>query len=333
MTKRAWAEAKTDQVPLLAAGVAFFGFLSLFPAIIAAVMTYGLVANPRQIRDQISGVTDALPKDARSLVMGQIDTITSTPQQSLGIGVVVALALALWSASGGVGNLISAVNLAYDEEETRGFVRRKALALGMTLGAIIFALVAIGLVAVAPAVFDALGLSTAGRLIAEVVRWVLLLALVMAALAVVFRVAPDRDAPKFAWVTIGAIIATVIWLIASLGFSFYVDNFGSYSKTYGSLAAVVVMLLWLWITCYIVLLGAEINAESEAQTVEDTTKGPAKPLGDRGAVKADSLPPAEGQPRKPSTDVVPDRWRCRRLSVSSTPSPTQAPPRRSPMKW
>ncbi len=294
MTKRAWAEAKTDQVPLLAAGVAFFGFLSLFPAIIAAVMTYGLVANPRQIRDQISGVTDALPKDARSLVMGQIDTITSTPQQSLGIGVVVALALALWSASGGVGNLISAVNLAYDEEETRGFVRRKALALGMTLGAIIFALVAIGLVAVAPAVFDALGLSTAGRLIAEVVRWVLLLALVMAALAVVFRVAPDRDAPKFAWVTIGAIIATVIWLIASLGFSFYVDNFGSYSKTYGSLAAVVVMLLWLWITCYIVLLGAEINAESEAQTVEDTTKGPAKPLGDRGAVKADSLPPAEG---------------------------------------
>jgi len=294
VTKRAWAEAKTDQVPLLAAGVAFFGFLSLFPAIIAAVMTYGLVANPRQIRDQISGVTDALPKDARSLVMGQIDTITSTPQQSLGIGVVVALALALWSASGGVGNLISAVNLAYDEEETRGFVRRKALALGMTLGAIIFALVAIGLVAVAPAVFDALGLSTAGRLIAEVVRWVLLLALVMAALAVVFRVAPDRDAPKFAWVTIGAIIATVIWLIASLGFSFYVDNFGSYSKTYGSLAAVVVMLLWLWITCYIVLLGAEINAESEAQTVEDTTKGPAKPLGDRGAVKADSLPPAEG---------------------------------------
>ncbi|MBA2699290.1 MAG: YihY/virulence factor BrkB family protein [Nocardioidaceae bacterium] len=294
VTKRAWAEAKTDQVPLLAAGVAFFGFLSLFPAIIAAVMTYGLVANPRQIRDQISGVTDAMPKDARSLVMGQIDTITSTPQQSLGIGVVVALALALWSASGGVGNLISAVNLAYDEEETRGFVRRKALALGMTLGAIIFALVAIGLVAVAPAVFDALGLSTAGRLIAEVVRWVLLLALVMAALAVVFRVAPDRDAPKFAWVTIGAIIATVIWLIASLGFSFYVDNFGSYSKTYGSLAAVVVMLLWLWITCYIVLLGAEINAESEAQTVEDTTKGPAKPLGDRGAVKADSLPPAEG---------------------------------------
>lgn len=285
-------------MPLLAAGVAFFSFLSLFPAMIAAAMTYGLVADPRQIRDQVSSVTDAMPKDARSLVMGQIDTITSTPQQSLGIGLVLALALALWSASGGVGYLISAVNLAYDEEETRGFVRRKGLALGLTLGSIVFALVGLALVAVAPAVFDSLGLSTVGRVIAEVLRWVLLLVVVMVALAFVFRVAPDRDAPKFAWVSTGAIVATVIWLVASLGFSLYVDNFGSYSKTYGSLAAVVVLLLWLWITCYIVLLGAEINAESEAQTVADTTKGPEKPLGQRDAVKADSLPPAEGAAEK-----------------------------------
>jgi len=298
VTKRAWAEAKTDQVPLLAAGVAFFGFVSLFPAMIAAVMTYGLVADPRQIRDQVSNVTDTMPKDARSLIMGQIDTITSTPQQSLGVGLVIALVLALWSASGGVGYLISAVNLAYDEEETRGFVRRKGLALGLTLGSIVFALIGIALVAVAPAVFDALGLSTAGRVIAEVLRWALLLIVVMVALAFVFRVAPDRDAPKFAWVSTGAVVATVIWLVASLAFSLYVDNFGSYSKTYGSLAAVVVLLLWLWITCYIVLLGAEINAESEAQTVADTTKGTDEPLGQRGAVKADSLPPAKGAAEK-----------------------------------
>ncbi len=278
-------------MPLLAAGVAFFGFLSLFPAMIAAVMTYGLVADPRQIRDQVSSVTDAMPSDARSLLMSQINTITSTPQQSLGIGLLIALAIALWSASGGVGNLISAVNLAYDEEETRGFVRRKALALGLTLGAIVFALLGITLVAVAPAVFDILGLSTAGRVLAEAARWVLLLGLVMVGLAVVYRVAPDRDSPKFAWVSTGAIVATIIWLVASLAFSLYVDNFGSYSKTYGSLAAVVVMLLWLWITCFIVLLGAEINAESEGQTAVDTTKGPEAPLGERGAVKADSLPP------------------------------------------
>ena len=299
MTRRAWAEAKTDQVPLLAAGVAFFGFLSLFPALIAAVTTYGLVADPSQIRSQIGNVTEAMPRDARSLIMTQIDTLTSTPQQSLGLGLIIALALALWSASGGVGYLMSAINLAYDEEETRGFVKRKALALGLTLGSIIFALVGIGLVAIAPAVFDSLGLSTIGRVVAEAARWLLLLVLVILALAVAYRVAPDRDAPRFAWVSTGAIVATVIWLIASLGFSLYVDNFGSYGKTYGSLAAVVVMLLWLWITCYIVLLGAEINAESEAQTVADTTKGPEAPLGERGAVKADSLPGEEEAAERP----------------------------------
>nr|MBA3232937.1 YihY/virulence factor BrkB family protein [Propionibacteriales bacterium] len=293
VTKRAWSETKVDQVPLLAAGVAFFGFLSLFPAVIAAVMTYGLVADPKQIRDQVSSVTDAMPADARSLLMGQIDTITSTPQQSLGIGLLIALALALWSASGGVGYLISAVNLAYDEEENRGFVRRKGLALLLTFGAIVFALLGIALVAVAPAVFDSLDLSIVGRVVAEIVRWLLLLFLVTVGLAVVYRVAPDRDAPRFAWVSVGAAVATVIWLVASLGFSLYVDNFGSYSKTYGSLAAVVVMLLWLWITCYVVLFGAEVNAESEAQTIADTTTGPAEPLGERGAVKADSVPPGE----------------------------------------
>ena len=279
--------------------MAFFGFLSLFPALIAAITTYGLVADPRRIRDQISSVTDAMPKDARSLIMKQVDSLTSAPQGSLGLGLLIALALALWSASGGVGYLISAINLAYDEEETRGFVKRKGLALGLTLAAIVFALVGLGLVAVAPAVFDSLGLSVVGRVVAEVVRWLLLLLLVMLGLAVAYRVAPDRDAPRFAWVSTGAVIATVIWLVASLGFSLYVDNFGSYGKTYGSLAAVVVMLLWLWITCYIVLLGAEINAESEAQTVADTTKGPEEPLGERNAVKADSLPAEEESADRP----------------------------------
>lgn len=270
--------------------MAFFGFLSLFPAIIAAVTTYGLVADPRQIRDQVEDITGALPSDAQSVVTGQVDALTATPQQALGLGLVIALALALWSASGGVGYLISAVNLAYDEEESRGFLRLKSLSLLLTLGAIVFAVVGIGLVGVAPAVFDSLGLSSLGRVLAEIVRWLLLLGLFTVALAVIYRVAPNRDAPRFAWVSTGAAVATVIWLVASVAFSLYVDNFGSYSETYGSLAAVVVLMLWLWITCYIVLLGAEINAESEAQTATDTTQGPPEPLGERGAVKADTSP-------------------------------------------
>ena len=290
IAKRAWAEAKADQVPLLAAGVAFFAFLSLFPALVALVMLYGLVADPQQVQRQIESFASALPSDAQTLLRDQMEALTSTSQQSLGVGLVIALAAALWSASGGVGQMMTAINTAYDEEETRGFVKRKALALLLTLGAIVFVVLALGLVAVLPAVLDALGLPPALRVGVEVLRWVGLVVVVSVALAVLYRLAPDRDAPKFRWVSVGAVIATLLWVIASVGFSLYVDNFGSYGKTYGALAGVVVLLLWLWITSYAVLLGAEANAEAEQQTGRDTTRGAEQPMGQRGAVKADSPP-------------------------------------------
>jgi membrane protein len=290
VTKRAWAESKADQVPLLAAGVAFFSFLSLFPAMIAAVMVYGLVADPKTVADQAKQLSEALPKDAASLITAQMEAITRTPQQSLGLGLIVALVLALWSASGGVGNVMSAVNIAYDEEETRGFVKRKALAILFTLGAILFAVVAIVLIAVLPVLLDEFIPNGVVRVLIEVGRWVGLLVAVMVALAVLYRYAPDRDAPQLKWASVGAVVSTVIWLIASLGFSLYVDNFGSYGKTYGALAGVVVLLLWLWISMFVVLLGAEINAEAEQQTGVDTTVGKPRPRGSRNAVKADTLP-------------------------------------------
>lgn len=298
VTKRAWAEAKLDQVPLLAAGVAFYTFLSLFPAMIAAVTLYGLWADPQTVTRQTEAVTEALPKDAASIITDQMKAIAEQPEQSLGLGLIIALALALWSASGGVGNIITAVNVAYDEEETRGFVKRKLLALGLTLGAILFATIAIGLIAVAPAVLDAFIPDGPLHWLLQGVRWVGLVLAVTVALAVLYRYAPDRDAPKLRWVSVGATVATVIWLVASVGFSVYVDNFGSYSKTYGALAGVAVLMLWLWITAYIVLLGAEINAESEQQTVKDTTVGPAEPIGQRGAVKADSYPDEQPTEKK-----------------------------------
>lgn len=290
ITRRAWAEAKRDQVPLLAAGVAFYSFLSLFPAMIAAVTLYGLVADPATVARQSEEVARALPADAASLVTGQMEAISESPQGSLGFGLLIALVLALWSASGGVGNIVTAVNIAYDEEETRGFVRRKALALGLTLGALVFVVLAVGLVAVAPAVLDSAVDVPGMRWGLEAARWLMLLVAVGVALAVVYRFAPDREAPQLQWVSVGAAVATVLWLVASLGFSLYVDNFGSYGRTYGALAGVVVLLLWLWMTVFIVLLGAEINAEAEQQTAEDTTTGPERPLGQRGAVVADSLP-------------------------------------------
>jgi membrane protein len=296
--KRAWKEAKSDQVPLLAAGVAFYSFLALFPAMIAAVMLYGLVRDPDDVRRQVDQVSDALPSDAASVLTTQLEAITSTSSGSLGLGLLVSLVLALWSASGGVGNIVTAINVAYDEEETRGFVKRKALSLVFTLAAIVFVVVAISLVAVAPAVFDSLVDAGPLRWGLEALRWLGIVAAMTVALAVLYRVAPDRDDPEFKWVSIGAVVATVLWLIASLGFSLYVDNFGSYNKTYGALAGVVVLLLWLWLTMYVVLLGAEINAEAEQQTVKDTTVGPDEPLGQRGAVKADTMP--GDQPPRPT---------------------------------
>jgi membrane protein len=291
--RRAHKEAKADQVPLLAAGVAFYAFLAIFPTLIAAVLLYGLVADPAEVTQQVRQIGKALPSSAQSMLSDQMTSLTQTSQQALGIGLLIALVGALWSASGGMGNLITAVNVTYDEDESRGFVRRKALSLLLTLGAILFVVLAVSLIAVLPAVMRALGLPVALRAVVEVIRWVGLVAAMMVALAGLYRLGPDRDAPRMRWVSVGAVVVTILWVVASFGFSFYVDNFGSYGKTYGSLAGVVVLLLWLWITTYLVLLGAEMNAEAEEQTARDTTKGPPRPLGERDAVKADSVPGAE----------------------------------------
>jgi membrane protein len=296
VVKRAWKEAKSDQVPLLAAGVAFYSFLALFPAMIAAVMLYGLVRDPADVQRQVDELSAALPSDAASVLTTQLEAITSAPSSSLGLGLLVSLALALWSASGGVGNILSAINIAYDEEETRGFVKRKGLSLLLTIAAIGFVVVTISLVAVVPALLDNLVDAGPLRWGLEALRWLGLVAAMSVALAVLYRVAPDRDDPEFRWVSVGAVVATVTWIAASVCFSLYVDNFGSYNKTYGALAGVVVLLLWLWLTMYVVLLGAEINAEAEQQTAKDTTVGPDEPLGQRGAVKADTMP-GEQPPR------------------------------------
>jgi membrane protein len=287
VTKRAFAEGKTDNVSILAGGVAFFAFLALFPAMIAAITLYGLVADPATVAGQISSMAALLPETARPLIVDQLNSVAAASGGALGVGLIVSLLAAIWSASGGTMNLIKATNVAYDEDESRGFLKLRGIALLLTLGAVVFVLLAVALVAVVPVLFNALGLAGVGLVIAQVVRWVLLVVLVVAALAIVYRVAPDRDTPRFSWVSTGAIVATLLWVIGSVLFSLYVSNFGSYNKTYGALAGVIVLMLWLYLTCYIVLLGAEINAESEKQTSRDSTTGPEAPRGRRGAEAAD----------------------------------------------
>jgi len=296
IAKRGWAEAKTDNVPLLAAGMAYYAFLAIFPALIAAVLIYALVADPGQIAEQVNNLGSALPAEIRKTITDQISLAEG---RGAGWGAVIAILLALFSASGGVGNMMTAINTAYDEEETRGFVKKRAIALALTLGAIIFLLVVVALVAVLPGVLQVLGTSTLVTVAIQVVRWLLIVVVIAIALAVLYRVAPDRDAPKMRWTSVGAAIATVLWIVASVGLSLYVSNFGSYAKTYGALAGIVILLLWLFITSYAILLGAEINAESEQQTIKDTTKGPEQPIGDRDAVKADTVPePEDGSASK-----------------------------------
>jgi len=290
--RRAVKEMGADHVTLIAGGVAYSWFLSLFPGLIAAVMIYGLVTDPAEVEGQIATMAQALPRSAETLLSEQMRSIAGSSSGGLSFGLIISIALALWSASAGMAGLVEATNIAYDEEEERNFFVKRGLALLLTLGFIVFLALSIGLLAVLPLVLNSIGLGTVGTVLAQVGGYLGLVVVMVVALGLLYRVGPDRDSPRFSWVSQGAVIATVLWVIASIGFSFYVDNFGSYGETYGSLAGVIVLLLWLWITATVVLLGAEINAEAEGQTAKDSTTGPEKPMGQRDAVKADEPPPA-----------------------------------------
>jgi membrane protein len=287
--RRVKAEVKEDNVTLLAAGVAFYAMLAIFPAIIAVVTVYGMVADPNQVETQVGEFARSLPSGADELLTEQLQNVTQAGRQSLSIGLAVSLLAVLWSASSGVQGLVKSLNLVYDERESRGFLKLRGLSLLLTLGAIVVAVVALALITVFPAVIDDLGLGQAGELAASIARWVVLALLVLVALAVVYRLAPDRASPRWRWVSWGAVVALVVWLLGSVGFSWYVDNFGKYNQTYGALAAVIVLLLWLFLSAFAVLLGAELDAETERQTARDTTTGPERPLGERDAEVADTL--------------------------------------------
>src|SRR5215211_1400836 len=247
--KRVKAEVKEDNVGLLAAGVAFYAMLAIFPAIIAVVTVYGMVADPDQVKTQVGELAKSLPAGADELLEDQLTNVVNAGRQALSIGLALSLLALLWSVSSGVQALIT----------------------------------------VFPGVIDGLGLGRAGQVAASVARWVVLAVLVLLALGVVYRLGPDRANPRWRWVSAGAVVALVLWLLGSVGFSYYVDNFGKYNQTYGALAAVIILLLWLFLSAFAVLLGAEFNAETERQTARDTTTGPERPPGERGAEVADDI--------------------------------------------
>lgn len=291
LTKRSFREIGEDHLSLIARGVAFSWFLAVFPGLVAAISIYGLVTSPQEVASQVQNLAGSLPESAQAVITNQLKSIASAGGGALTVGLIISIAIALWSASAGMAGLVEALNIAYDEEEDRNLVIKRGLALMLTVGFIAFFAISIGCIAVVPFLAQALGGGILLSVVFEIARWLLLILLAIVALALLYRVGPDRDAPAIRWLSVGSVIATIIWVAASIGFAFYVDNFGSYAKNYGALAGVVVLLLWFWITALVVLVGAEINAELEAQTATDTTTGPPEPMGQRGAVKADEPPP------------------------------------------
>lgn len=282
-------QVQEDSVSLLAAGVAFYGMLALFPAMAAFISLYGLMTSPAEAQQQLATLTATLPPQVGPLIRSQLESIVQSASTALTTGFVVSLLGLLWSASKGTQGLIRGLNIAYDERENRGFLRIRLLALALTLGGLIFTGVALAAVAVLPVILTNLGLGTVGEWTIRIVRWPLLALLLAVALAVVYRYGPNRDEPKWRWVSPGAAIALVLWLLGSFAFSIYINNFGNYNETYGAFGAIIILLLWLFLSSFVVLLGAEINAEIEHQTRVDTTEGAPRPMGRRDAYVADHL--------------------------------------------
>jgi membrane protein len=285
-------EIKQDHVAIISAGVAFFGVLAIFPALLAIISIYGLLTSPEEAVRQIQEALGFLPDDATSLINKQVTKIAGSQDSTLGTGAIVGLLAALWSASSGMKALNEGMNVAYDEPETRGFLKKRGIAILMTLGGLVVVIFAlIGIVGV-PALIANLNWATPLEVVISVGT------VLVVALAFVYRIGPNRDNPEWRWVSWGAVIATILWLIGSAAFSFYVDNFGTYNETYGSVAGVIVLLLWLFLSAFMVMLGAEINAELEHQTARDSTEGQDRPLGQRGAEMADTVgEPAESRKR------------------------------------
>jgi membrane protein len=289
IAKRTWQQISENRLLAVAAGVVFFGLLALFPAITALVSSYALFADAAAIGRHLAFAAALMPEGAYGLVEGEIKRIAQGSGGGLSLAFATGLAIALWSANSGMKAMIDALNVIYGETEKRSFIRLNLISLMMTLCGLIFLLLAIGTVVVLPLVLSWLGLAAAGEWAIAVLRWPAIMIVIALGLAALYRFGPSRKAAQWRWLSVGALIATLLWVAGSALFSWYLSNFADYNATYGSLGAGIGLMMWLWLTSIAILLGGEINAQIEHQTACDTTIGRPKPLGARGAVVADSV--------------------------------------------
>ena len=280
-----------NRVSMLAAGIAFYSLLSLFPAIAAVISLWGLVFDPRELAGQIGKLTPLMPPGGAQLIQERAYEISANTDTGLSLTALLGLVVAMFVASKGVQGLLVGLNVVYGETEKRGFLLRMLVVAGLTVGLILASLGAISFVALLPLVIGWLGLE--GPLVTLItwLRWPVLLLGMMGVIGVLYRVGPYRRSPRWEWVSIGTVVATLLWLLGSGGLSLYVGQFNNMDELYGSLGAVVILMLWFWLSSFVVLLGAEINAEMERQTRRDTTVGESRPMGERGAYAADTLGP------------------------------------------
>ena len=291
---RVYRQINEDHALLVAGGAAFFLLLAMFPALAALVSIYGFVADPLTISKDLSFLSGVLPAGGLDLVRSQLQTLASQDKSALSFGLVFSFLVTFWSANSGVKTLFEALNIAYDEREKRSFIKLNLVSFAFTICAIFTAIAMVSVVAVIPIALSWLRLGGFSAIVIKIVRWPALLVLVAVGIAMLFRFGPSREHAKWRWITIGSVLATLVWIAASIGFSFYLENFANYNATYGSLGAVIGFMLWAWISVVIIVIGAELDAEMEHQTSVDSTTGPPQPMGKRGAVVADTLGETRG---------------------------------------
>jgi membrane protein len=286
---RTYEEVNKDRVLAVAAGVVFYGLLALFPAITAIVSSYALFAAPGTINEHLSSIAGILPGGAFDIVKDQVGRVIAKGDVKLGLAFVFSFLLAAWSANGGMKAIIDALNVVYEEDEKRGFLKLNAVSLAFTFGGIIATLLAIGGVVALPIILNTFGLGSFGDTLLRWGRWPVLVIAMLLGLAALYRYGPSRRSPQWQWLSVGSAFATVTWLAGSALLSFYLANYANYDATYGSLGAAIGLMVWMWMSTIVVLLGAELNAELEHQTLADSTDGGGKPLGTRGAKMADTV--------------------------------------------
>ena len=290
---RTYRSISDDRVFALAAGVTYYVLLALFPGLGALVSIYGMIANPEDIGNLVASLAGTIPQDAINIISGQLHHLASQDQKTLGLAFFGSLLVSLWSANAAVKALFDALNVVYGETEKRGFIRLTILSLTYTVGMILFLVLAMIGIVVIPAILNLLHFDTWGELIITALRWPALLAILVFGLALVYRYGPSRNDARWRWISWGSVTAAILWVVVSMLFSWYASNFGNYNKTYGSLGAVAAFMVWSWLSITVVLMGGELNAEIEHQTAKDSTTGPPKPLGARGAKMADTIGAAQ----------------------------------------